>query len=274
MQLPVGAAPSTGESDGVLPTRVLIVDDHRVFAQALAVRLGAETDLEVVPVATSAEEVKASASHYRAHVVVMDIDLSGPISGIDLTATVRAMPEPPRVVVLTAHDDPADAVAAIQAGASGFVTKAAATDDLIAAIRAAARGQAWLAPDMLSGVLEGMRKAGTDRDEARALLGSLSPREREVMVLMVSGLNRAAMAAALFLSPNTIRTHTQSILAKLGVRSSVEAVALALRAGVRPEAQSVTTPRAFAGAGAVEHRRGCVREPGPDLCPSASQGLA
>lgn len=226
------------EDSAVVPTRVLIIDDHQVFAQALGVRLAAEPDIDVLAVVTSESELLDAVAERGPDLIVMDVHLAGS-SGIDLTARIRSQPCPPAVVVLTAHSDTATAISAVKAGASGFVAKDSSTDDLTAAIRAAVKGEAWIAPPLLSGVLNGLKETSAERSDAERLLALLSPREREVLVLMMSGMDRAAIAAALYRSTNTVRTHTQKILAKLGAHSSVEAVAIALRAGLRPDPSPV-----------------------------------
>lgn len=235
INLSVSVTYQIGEDPAVATIRVLIIDDHQVFAQALGVRLSTEPDIEILSVVTSEAELLRAMAETRPDLIVMDVHLDR-ASGIDLTARIHSQQCPPAVVVLTAQSDTATAIAAVQAGACGFVAKDSSTDDLTAAIRAAAKGEAWISPSLLSGVLKGLKESSAERSDAERLLGLLSPREREVLLLMMSGLDRAAIAASLYRSTNTVRTHTQKILAKLGAHSSVEAVAIALRAGLRPDA--------------------------------------
>lgn len=212
--------------------RVLVADDHRAFADAVAMRLSAEPDVRVTGVTSG----KAAEAHLRAQapdVLVTDIQFGG-IDGMELLARVRRDHVGMRVIVLSSLDDPDIAVEALRLGAVGFMTKDTTVDDLVAAIRGAVGDETWVAPRLLTGVLRELLRGPRARTDAEDRIEGLTPREREVLECMVAGLSRAATAAALFLSTNTVRTHTQRVLAKLGVHSSLEAVAVALRAGVRP----------------------------------------
>lgn len=212
---------------------MLVVDDHRVFADALSIRLQSEPDLEVVAKAATAAEAEAAAGAHKPDVAIVDADL-GPADGIDLARRLRARHPRLRLVVLTCHDDGRTASAAVRAGASAFVTKGAAAEDLVEAIRAAHRGESWIPPHLLGDVLRELQVDEPRVSPEEEALARLTPREREVLLLIVAGCDRATVAERLFLSPNTVRTHTQNVLAKLGVHSSVEAVGVALRAGLRP----------------------------------------
>lgn len=212
--------------------RVLLVDDHLVFAEALSVRLGAEPDIEVVGLAATAHQAESVAQLPALDVAVVDIDL-GATDGIDLIRWLGAHCPRVGIVVLTGHDDGHTASAALRAGASGFVAKGAAVEELVDAVQAVHRGQTWVRSRLLIDVLRDSQ-AGSSGSRQEEALSRLSAREREVLALMVSGNDRAAIARRLFLSPNTVRTHTQRILAKLDAHSSVEAVGIALAAGLRP----------------------------------------
>jgi len=233
--------------------RLLLVDDHRAFAGALAHRLGAEPDLEVVGVAATAAEAGALAGSLRPDLAVVDVEL-GADDGLALVARLTALEQGPVVVVVTCHVDASTATEAVRAGATGFVAKDAPVDELLVAIRAALAGESRLPGHLLGGVLQllqgdgllqghGLRQGhggggplrGSGlRNRPEAGLGRLTPREREVLALLVAGLDRSAIGARLFLSPNTVRTHVQNVLRKLEVHSSIEAVGVALRHGVRP----------------------------------------
>jgi DNA-binding NarL/FixJ family response regulator len=194
------------------------VDDHRVFAGALAHRLGAEPDLEVVAVATTAAAAEALAGSLLPDLAVVDVEL-GRDGGLALAARLSGLDGGPVVVALTCQTDARTTTAAARAGARGLVAKDAPVEQLLLAIRAA------LAPERPS-----------PPAEADHPLARLTGREREVLGLMVAGLDRSAIGARLFLSPNTVRTHVQNVLRKLEVHSSIEAVGLALRQGLRPPA--------------------------------------
>lgn len=160
----------------------------------------------------------------------------GQVDGISLVAGVRAGQPRIRTVVLAEKDDPRRAATALQAGASGWVAKDCSLQRLLAVIRGVLRDETHLPTALLTGVLRELTAARKHRTESEQLVESLTPREREVLRCMVAGLGRKAVAERLFLSPHTVRTHMQNVLGKLGVHSTLAAVALARRAGVGPVA--------------------------------------
>ncbi|MFI1969727.1 DNA-binding response regulator [Streptomyces cinnamoneus] len=242
--------------------RVLVVDDHRIFAESLAAALAAEQDVDVSaagsgPAALRALE-RAAGEGRRFDVLLIDADLGtvgadatqvpaqyrpaqdgpgpaeGTVDGISLVARVRAGHPGVRTVVLAERDDPRRAAAALQAGAGGWVAKDCSLSRLLAVIRGVLRDETHLPPALLTGVLRELTAARKHRTESERLVESLTPREREVLRCMVAGLGRKAVAERLYLSPHTVRTHMQNVLGKLGVHSTLAAVALARRAGVGP----------------------------------------
>ncbi|MEU7107847.1 LuxR C-terminal-related transcriptional regulator [Streptomyces stramineus] len=241
--------------------RVLVVDDHRIFAESLAAALAAEPDVDVSaagsgPAAMRALE-RAQGEGRRFDVLLVDADLGavatdvvpgqlrgpvqegagqqeGAVDGISLVAGVRSGQPAVRTVVLAERDDPRRAAAALQAGAGGWVAKDCSLSRLLAVIRGVLRDETHLPPALLTGVLRELTAARKHRTESERLVESLTPREREVLRCMVAGLGRKAVAERLYLSPHTVRTHMQNVLGKLGVHSTLAAVALARRAGVGP----------------------------------------
>lgn len=234
--------------------RVLVVDDHRIFAESLAAALAAEPDVDVSaagsgPAALRSLE-RAAAEGRRYDVLLVDADLGaglpgirpavqevgedGLVDGISLVAGVRGAQPHVRIVVLAEKDDPRRAALALQAGASGWVAKDCSLSRLLTVIRGVLREETHLPPALLTGVLRELTAARKHRTESERLVESLTPREREVLRCMVAGLGRKAVAERLFLSPHTVRTHMQNVLGKLGVHSTLAAVALARRAGVGP----------------------------------------
>ncbi|MET8827817.1 response regulator transcription factor [Streptomyces sp. NPDC004610] len=234
--------------------RVLVVDDHRIFAESLAAALAAEPDVDVSaagsgPAALRSLE-RAVAEGRRYDVLLVDADLGvappgirpavqevgedGLVDGISLVAGVRSAQPGVRIVVLAEKDDPRRAALALQAGASGWVAKDCSLSRLLTVIRGVLRDETHLPPALLTGVLRELTAARKHRTESERLVESLTPREREVLRCMVAGLGRKAVAERLFLSPHTVRTHMQNVLGKLGVHSTLAAVALARRAGVGP----------------------------------------
>jgi DNA-binding NarL/FixJ family response regulator len=209
-------------------SKLLVVDDHRVFCQGLEAVFQAEPDFEPVTVSNPAHALGIVLA-WKPDVVLMDLRL-GEVSGVDLTRQMTALPSPPSVVVLTAYTDPAAAIEAIRAGAVGFVSKKASVEQVIGAVRAAVLGGSWLPHELLTRLVS----EHADEDGAPQLIAQLTARERQVLTLMVSGLDRSGIAERLNQSPNTVRTHIRNMIVKLDCHSAIEAVAVGLRAGLRP----------------------------------------
>lgn len=205
--------------------RVLICEDHHVVAQGLAMVLGAESDIEVVGVAGSVAEVRQMVVSRRPQVVLMDYGLPDG-DGVSATAAIKASQPDVQVIMLTSYVDEDVLVAAIQAGCTGYVTKHKGADELTAAVRLAADGEALVSPDMLARLLPRLRRGN------HGLGWDLTPRERQVLDLLAMGESKEAIAHRLFLSTNTVRNHIQNILTKLGAHSRLEAVAAAAREGL------------------------------------------
>ncbi|WSD97788.1 response regulator transcription factor [Streptomyces sp. NBC_01474] len=238
--------------------RVLVVDDHRIFAESLAAALAAEPDVDVSAAGSGPAALRcmdrAAAEGRRFDVLLVDADLGaalhgprpamavpdaapgqdGLVDGISLVAGVRSGQPTVRTVVLAEKDDPRRAALALQAGASGWVAKDCSLSRLLTVIRGVLRDETHLPPALLTSVLRELTAARKHRTDSERLVESLTPREREVLRCMVAGLGRKAVAERLFLSPHTVRTHMQNVLGKLGVHSTLAAVALARRAGVGP----------------------------------------
>ena len=209
-------------------SKLLIVDDHRVFCQGLEAVFRAEPDFEPVTVSNPAQALGIVVS-WQPDVVIMDVRL-GEVSGFDLTRQMTALPFPPVIVVLTGYADIAAALDAVRSGAVGFVPKNASVEQVIGAVRAAVLGGSWLPHELLSKlVAEHQAPVGTPQ-----LIAQLTAREKQVLGLMVSGLDRNGIAEKLNQSPNTVRTHIRNVIVKLNCHSAIEAVAVGLRSGLRP----------------------------------------
>lgn len=215
------------------PIRVLIVDDHALFAEALAARLGREPDLVILPIAPDARRALALTATERPHVLVLDLTL-GAENGLEVLDRVRDAHSDVRVVVLTAMSDLDAMVQAVRRGAVGWLEKTESADLVARVIRSAARRGGWIPPDVLGEVLRRLLSGDAEPTAGARLLAGLTPREREVLQCMVDGLGRAEIAERLGLSANTVRTHTQNLLSKLDMHSALEAITLAMRAGMRP----------------------------------------
>ncbi|WP_406202450.1 response regulator transcription factor [Kitasatospora sp. NBC_01560] len=302
--------------------RVLVVDDHRIFAEALAAALAAEPDVEVGAAGSAAAAERAlerAAMEGRAFdVILIDADLgadSGTAAAAVTAATTAAtgtrrptrpgtdppdparrhpqavlpaprrpatgpgaapptgppaLPPPPgnphhlhhpaashhgttpapdgitllararrnhpalHAIVLATADDPHRAARALHAGATGWVAKESSLARLLVVIRGVLRDETHLPPALLTGVIRELTTARRDRTESERLVDTLTPREKQILRCMVAGLGRQAVAERLYLSPHTVRTHMQNVLGKLGVHSTLAAVAVARRAGISP----------------------------------------
>jgi two-component system NarL family response regulator len=214
------------------PIRVLIVDDHILFAEALAARLSREPDLVILPIAPDVRRAFALVTTERPDVIALDLML-GAESGLEVLDHVRDKHPGIRVVALTAVSDIDSMVRTIRRGAVGWLPKTESADLVTRVIRSAARGGGWVPPAVLGEVLRRL-VASDPLDTASQMLAALTPREREVLQCMVDGFNRVEIAGRLSLSANTVRTHTQNLLAKLDLHSALEAITLAMRAGMRP----------------------------------------
>ena len=207
--------------------RVLLVDDEELVRSGLRLILSTEPDLEVVAEAADGELALAMAELHRPDVVMLDIRMPG-LDGIEVARRLAASGSPARVVVLTTFDNDDYVYGALRAGASGFLLKDAPATQLVAAIRAAAVGDAVLAPSVTRRVVDelGRRQAPV----AIQRLDVLTDRERDVLTLMAEGCSNAEIGDRLFITEGTVKTHVARILVKLGVRDRLQAVVLAYRA--------------------------------------------
>jgi DNA-binding NarL/FixJ family response regulator len=212
--------------------RVLIVDDHRMFADGLAAALEREPDIDVVGTASLVGESVEKASAVRPNVVVLD-HLLPDGDGIEATELIKLEVPEVSIVMVTQLDDESIAARAVETGCSGFVTKDKPIDEVVAAIRAAAAGEVLIAPSMLARLFERYRRTPEASAEA------LSARELDVLRLLGEGLDNESVANRLGLKLATVRNHVQNIIQKMGVHSKLEAVIVAMRQGLisppRPE---------------------------------------
>lgn len=208
--------------------RVLVVDDHRMFAEALEYLLQAEEDIVTVGIARSGDDALAMFSDAAPDVVLMDLDLPG-MSGVEAIRLIRLLSPTTQVVVITAIQDSAEMAAAVSAGACGFVPKTEAADDLVGMIHRAAAGEMVLPGRDLRAVLIKLQAAQRVRSDAERLLDRLTGREVQILQTMAEGVSSAELARRLFISQSTVQTHVKNILSKLGVHSKLEAVTFALR---------------------------------------------
>jgi DNA-binding NarL/FixJ family response regulator len=218
------------------PARIMVVDDHPVFAEALAALLDTYDDVEVVGTVGHVDEAIALASELLPDVAVVDVILES-ASGLGLTARLTQELRT-RVVVVSCRDDPETVAGAIRAGASAFVSKDSPAQDFLEALRCALQGHTWVSPRLLTGVLRDLTGGSPPLRPEEHRLAALSRRERDVLGYLVAGLTPAEIAQELLLSVNTIRSHVQRMLTKLNVHSTLEAAALGRRAGMAPPSRS------------------------------------
>lgn len=211
--------------------RLLICDDHRLLTDTLADVASHDPRLALLPAVHSAEEAVELARHTHPDVVLMDIQFRGPMNGIEATRRIKQNSPATKVVIMTAHEDEALLVEAVEAGASGFLRKTEGVDEFIGAVKAAAAGEILIDRSALARLLPRVAREREVRRDAQLLLGQLTDREREVLSQLAKGLRNDDIAAALFISPQTVQTHVRNVLAKLGVHSKLEAVAYAVRHG-------------------------------------------
>jgi DNA-binding NarL/FixJ family response regulator len=210
----------------------MVVDDQLMVRAGLAAILDAEDGLEVVAEAADGDAALAAAADLRPDVVLMDIRMPG-MDGLTATARLTASGSPCRVLVLTTFHQDAYVYQALRAGASAFLLKDADPADLIAAVRVVAAGEALLAPAVTRRLLEDFAsgRIGAGRpDDPR--LGTLTPREREVLEKLAHGLSNAEIGAALGIATGTVKVHVNALLPKLGARDRVQATICAYDLGL------------------------------------------
>ncbi len=213
--------------------RVLVVHGQVSFGEALAARLGREVDLDVLDPVARPPRALALVAARSVDTVVLDWDLPG--GAEELAELLSELDRPPVLVVLASTTHPESVVEALRAGARAWLPKSASVSLLLQALRATRRGESWLPGSVLGPLLEHLLVA--QAGPSASPLDVLTDRELDVLRCMVAGLDQSAIAEQLFLSPNTVRTHRRRTLAKLGVHTSLEAVFVARRAGLRAEEQ-------------------------------------
>ena len=201
--------------------RVLVADDHPIVRGGIVSLLGAADDIEVVGEATDGLEAVRLAASLEPDLVLMDLRMPG-IDGDEATSRILAAQPTVRVVVLTTYESDASILTAIEAGASGYLLKAAPPEEILAGIRSVARGDVALAPSIAATLVRGMSRPTV----------ALSARETEVLQLVAQGSSNRAIAAALFLSEATVKTHLIHVFEKLDVNDRTRAVTKAMELGL------------------------------------------
>lgn len=220
-----------GLEDPRAPVRVLVVDDYDLFRTGLASLLANQSTIEVVGQASTGRAGVRLAEELQPDVVLMDLRMPD-ISGDEATRAILARRSDARVVVFTVLSEDEDVEAAVQSGACGFLAKDTPMDEVVAAIRAAASGAAWLSPRAAEVVLGRARRVEPEPSSEGDPLAELSPRELQVLQLIARGMENSEIAERLSISPRTAKNHVSSILTKLGLPSRVQAAIYAVRHGL------------------------------------------
>jgi DNA-binding NarL/FixJ family response regulator len=221
-------------------TRVLIADDDDLMRAGLVELLAADPEIEIIGEAATGREAVEGARQLTPDVVLMDVRMPD-LDGIEATRELASAASGARVLILTTFEQDDYVFGALRAGASGFLLKRTRPEELIAAVHTIGAGDSLLSPSVTRRVIDRMAQQPTPELADQHKLGSLTPREREVLELMARGLSNREIAAALVVEDSTIKTHVKRILMKLELRDRVQAVIFAYETGVnRP--RSVRRP--------------------------------
>ena len=212
-----------------MTTRLLIVDDHAVVRSGLRMLLENERDIEIIGEAGNAEEAIQAATKLKPNIILMDIGLPD-LSGIDATREIKKRLPDVAIVALTIHEDEEYFFKMLEAGASGYVPKRAAPEELITAIRAAATGQVYLYPSLAKLLVRDFLNGGLPVDQQAA--SDLTKREQEILAFLAEGASNDEIAKTLVISPKTVARHRENIMRKLNLHSRSELVRYAIRKGI------------------------------------------
>jgi DNA-binding NarL/FixJ family response regulator len=202
--------------------RVLIVDDHPVVRGGLRAALAADSAITVVGEAASGADSVTEAERLRPDVVLMDLQLGSGMDGAAATTHIRALADPPRVLVLTTYDRDADILPAIAAGATGYLLKDASPDELLQAVHQTSTGRTVLAPSVASRLTQ--RAATTQQ--------TLTSRETQILQMVAEGRSNQTIGQTLFITEATVKSHLVAVFTKLGADNRTTAVATARRRGI------------------------------------------
>jgi two-component system, NarL family, nitrate/nitrite response regulator NarL len=213
------------------PIRVVVVDDQPVFTELMRMRLDQEPDIEVVGMAFTGDDGLKAALEHKPDVLLVDYHMPG-LTGLQVIQELKAAGENPTVVVLTADTDEAIMAEAIAAGAAGYITKQQALTEVVQAVRTASEGEPVVPAFMIPRILSHFHRQQQREQQAEILREKLSAREIQILEQLARGASNEEMSEVFVLSPNTVRTHIQNILKKMGVHSKLQATTLALQLGI------------------------------------------
>jgi DNA-binding NarL/FixJ family response regulator len=231
--------PSRGDDPPIPPAppaggktiRVVIADDQGMVRSGFSVLLNAQPDIEVIAEAVNGQEAIARARALHPDVILMDVRMPV-LDGLQATREITAMPDPPKILVLTTFDLDDYVYEALRSGASGFLLKDASADELANAVRLVAAGDALLSPGVTRRLIAEFARMGAPRSPSRKQLDGLTGRESEVLALVARGMSNGEIAGHLVVAEQTIKTHVSRILMKLGLRDRTQMVVLAYESGL------------------------------------------
>jgi DNA-binding NarL/FixJ family response regulator len=205
--------------------RILIADDHGIVRSGLRALLERQDDIEVIGEASDGIEARDMAVRDRPDIAIVDVKMPA-LTGLEATREIREQAPEVAVLILSMHDDERYLFEALKAGASGYVLKSQADQDLLDAIRAVERGEPFLTPEAQLALMKEVQEGGHDREE------ELTPREQEIVKLAAEGNTNREIAEILELSEKTVENHRSNAMHKLGMRDRVELVRYAIRRGL------------------------------------------
>jgi DNA-binding NarL/FixJ family response regulator len=215
--------------------RIVVVDDHPLFLDGLVATLSADEELEVVATGADATSAVRAAREHQPDLALLDIAMPG--GGIEAARSIRPASPATRVVMLTSSENEDDLLAAMDAGARGYVLKGVAGRELRIILKSVHRGEVYVAPGLAYAMIKGLTKPRIEDP-----LAELTSREREVLELVAAGLSNAEIGGRLGLAEKTVKHYMTAILGKLDVGSRVEAALLAYKAGLRPGGNEPDAP--------------------------------
>jgi two-component system response regulator NreC len=210
--------------------RLILADDHAVVRSGIRMLLEAQPDIEIVAEAESGREAVEEARRTKPDVVLMDVQMPG-LNGIEATQQIKKLVPETAILALTMHEDDQYFFEMLHSGASGYVPKRAAPDELVTAIRTVARGEIFLYPSLATRLVQDYLKRA-DANDQPLVYDDLTPREREVLVLIAEGMSNAEIAENLVISVKTVDRHRENIMRKLNMHNRVDLVKYAIRSGL------------------------------------------
>jgi DNA-binding NarL/FixJ family response regulator len=217
-------------ADSAPSPRVLLVDDHEIYRAGLRGLLE-EAGIDIVGEAANGEKALVLVEEKHPNVVIMDLNMPG-MSGIDAARQIATLAPLTRVIMLTVSSAAPDITDAVLAGACGYLLKSATTQEIVAGIAAASRGDALLSPSVAAKLLDRVRELPPRAPVPDPASASLTDRELEVLRLLSSGMDNAEIGRTLFISPSTVKNHISSILLKLQIENRIQAAVYAVRSGL------------------------------------------